>query len=261
MKYIFITIIFISILFSSCLNKNKISNQQKRLVNEVLTPIFFTHLIFQYNVQFHGKRKAKKVTSYTKIEPSKRYYDSTEFAFNSEGKIDSEYSFYFLDDYKKKLKTKFEYDSKSRISKIKKIETNEVFIFTYNNHGLVSEIHNKNKQLLYKFRYLISSDISEINITNNKYTHKYEFIDISSDKQTYNLKYYPSGGGSKEMTYSFNKNGTMSEVYGRIFDKNGVPMIKQKNKKYKIYSKIDIEGNWVEQKVESTLHVRNITYQ
>ena len=141
----------------------------------------------------------------------------------------------------------------------------EVFILTYNENGLISKIHNNDKLLLYDFQYSISDNISDITIINfaerNKYTHRYKFMNISADKQIYNLKYYPAKGSSMEMTYSFNKNGTMSEVYRETFDKNGVPAIEQKNPKRKVYSKIDLEGNWVEQRIGSTVYIRDITYQ
>ncbi len=241
----------IGLMIISCSTRQKMDDSQLRLINEVLLPIYISHLNFQYNVQLLHQDKIDTVIEYN-VGSQGQITNKHLFTFKN-GKLYEDFS---IQNGQKTKKAEFSYDKKFRLYKVHLLgDRNEIYIFKYNSVGLIGLIEDQDGNVLiendYKFDSLnLVRKIIQFHPKQGE-TSEYNFIKIDTSNNSYLLDYYIYSVMTYDsMPFSFNKNMTMREVFGEQFDTNGIPKrIIKPDEIRDIKTELDTIGNWTQQTI------------
>lgn len=252
-------------LIVSCTSEHKVDTYQKRLINDVLIPIYISHHYYQCNVQLVNKDKISEIVEFYK-DSAGEVSNKHLYSF-SNGRLSEVYQ---IDDTVKNKLNAFDYDNIGRLKTIQKFEAiNKIYHFTYNNNGLIDNVTDENGDYLFSTSYHFDGhgNVDKIVQYYNKQdlTNTHNFIKTDIKSKSYILNFYMDTELMYDsMPFSFNSNGTMKEVLGEEYNSNGIPIrFKSKKGVREINTKVDSLENWVVQKIEDSYSdkIREIKYK
>lgn len=252
-------------LFVTCAPEQTADTSQKRLINDVLVPIYISHHHYQCNVQLLNQDKVSEIVEYYKYS-SGEVSDKYLYTF-SNGKLSTVYR---IDNKVKSKVSEFDYDNKGRLKTILKFADNsKTYHFEYNDYGLINTLTDENGDSLFSSKYHFDSS-GNVNKMVQYYpkqgkTNTHNFIKIDLNSNSYLLNFYMDTELTYDsMPFAFNSNGTMKEVFGEEYDSNGIPIrIISKRGIREIKTELDDKGNWILQKIGDSYSdkIREIKYK
>ncbi len=251
-KWIYIISLFF-LFTTSCKHEPKIDDTQRRLINDVILPIFITDIHYKFNIQMVNQDKIIRITEY-KVDHNDKKNCNSMYTFNKKGKVSEEYTINEKGDTTKI--TELTYDDNGRLLKvITEKQEEKIFNFTYDVNGLLESITDSLNNIIIKNFYTINKngDVESITQQYPSYgkTSEYIFLFIDNIEKRYITNYYNDNELRYDsMPFSFNDNGTLYEVLGEKFDSTGIPNLSiSADGINEIETKVDEYGNWTEQRI------------